>query len=284
MPTEPLMTLGQYVFGVDSAAYDELRRAAEYRWPEQERIGRPPARQWLGPGRETIELSGTIYPTARRAEAELDALRAEAGSGEPLRLTLGTGEILGLWAIERISSTGSFFLPGGAPRKAEFRLRLAYYGADGDDGRVGFLGGDTAVAATPALAAIPQPLPSELALELPPELAGSLPAELPSELAGSLPADLPEGLADGRSGPFGDVLSALAERRSPSAGAVNRLRYQARELSGRLDLERQARAYLEGLPGGAQAEDAARAAARADALESVLRPPQAVLRFVGGGL
>ena len=140
-------------------------------------------------------------------------LRAEAGSGEPLRVTLGTGEILGLWTIERISSTGSFFLPGGAPRKAEFRLRMAYDGADGDDGRVGFLGGDTAVAALPELAAVPQPLPSELALELPPELAGSL------------PADLPEGLADGRSGPFGAVLSALAEDRSPSAGAVNRLRY-----------------------------------------------------------
>ena len=284
MPTEPLMTLGAYVFSTDSAAYDELRRVTMYRWEAQDRIGRAPSRQWLGPGDETIELRGTIYPTARRAEAELDALRAEAGSGEPLRLTLGTGEILGLWTIERISSTGSFFLAGGASRKAEFRLRLAYYGADGDDGRVGFLGGDTAVAALPELAAVPQPLPSELALELPPELAESLPAELPPELAGSLPADLPEGLADGRSGPFGAVLSALAEDRSPSAGAVNRLRYQARELSGRLDLERQARAYLEGLPGGSQAEDAARAAARVGALESVLRPPQAILRFVGGGL
>ena len=284
MPTEPLMTLGAYVFSTDSAAYDELRRVTMYRWEAQDRIGRAPSRQWLGPGEETIELRGTIYPTVRRAEAELDALRTEAGSGEPLRLTLGTGEILGLWTIERISSTGSFFLPGGAPRKAEFRLRMAYYGADGDDGRVGFLGGDTAVAAVPELAAVPQPLPSELALELPPELAGSLPAELPPELAGSLPADLPEGLADGRGGPFGAVLSALAEDRSPSAGAVNRLRYQARELSGRLDLERQARTYLEGLPGGAQAEDAARAAARVGALESVLRPPQAVLRFVGGGI
>ena len=284
MPTESLATLGGYVFGSSSATYEELRQAAEYRWALAERIGRAPARQWLGPGNETIELRGTIYPIERRAEAELDALRAEAGSGEPLRLTLGTGEILGLWTIERISSTGSFFLPGGTPRKAEFRVRLAYYGADGDDGRVGFLGGDTAVAALPELAAVPQPLPSELALELPPELAGSLPVELPPELAGSLPADLPEGLADGRSGPFGAVLSALSERRSPSAGAVNRLRYQARELSGRLDLERQARTYLEGLPGGSQAEDAARAAARAGALEAVLKPPEAVLRYVGGGL
>ena len=284
MPTEPLMTLGEYVFSVDSAAYDELRRDAEYRWQAQERIGRPPARQWLGPGSETIELSGAIYSIRRRAEAELDALRAEAAKGEPLRLTLGTGEILGLWTIERVSETDSVFLPGGAPRKLEFRARLAYYGADGDDGRVGFLGGDTAVAAAPVVAALPQALPSELALQMPPELADSLPVELSPELAGSLPPDLPEGLADGRGGPFGTVLSALAEDRAPLPGAVNGLRRQARQLAGRLDLERQARAYLEGLPGQAQLEDIARAASRTEALESVLKPPQAVLRYVGGVL
>ena len=131
MATEPLMTLGEYVFGVDSAAYGEMRRAAEYRWQAQDRIGRPPARQWLGPGGETVDLSGTIYPVRRRAEEELDALRAEAAKGEPLRLMLGTGEILGLWTIERIQETGTVFLPGGVPRKVAFRVRLAWYGEDG---------------------------------------------------------------------------------------------------------------------------------------------------------
>ena len=130
MPTEPLMTLGEYVFGVDAAAYREMQRVAEYRWPRQERIGRSPARQWLGPGEETIELSGTIYPVRRRAEEEMDALRAEARKGEPLRLMLGTGEILGLWVIEAIRETGTRHLPGGVPRKVEFRVRLAWYGED----------------------------------------------------------------------------------------------------------------------------------------------------------
>ncbi|MDE0628295.1 MAG: phage tail protein [Bryobacterales bacterium] len=132
MPTESLMTLGGYVFGTDSAAYDEMRRAAEYRWAAQDRIGRPPARQWLGPGGETVELSGTIYPVRRRAEEELAALRAEAAKGEPLRLMLGTGEILGLWTIERIQETGTVFLPGGVPRKVGFSVRLAWYGEDGE--------------------------------------------------------------------------------------------------------------------------------------------------------
>ena len=132
MPTEPLMTLGEYVFGVDSAAYDEMRRVAEYRWERLQRLGRPPARQWLGPGDEAIELGGTIYPVRRRGEEEMDALRAEARKGEPLRLMLGTGEILGLWTVERISETGTFHLPGGVARKVEFRVRLAWYGEDGE--------------------------------------------------------------------------------------------------------------------------------------------------------
>ena len=132
MSTEPLMTLGEYVFGVDSAAYDELQRAAEYRWAAQQRLGRSPARQWLGPGEETIRLGGTIYPVRRRAEEELKALRAEAAKGEPLRLMLGTGEILGLWTIERIRETGSVFYQGGVPRKVEFEVELAWYGEDGE--------------------------------------------------------------------------------------------------------------------------------------------------------
>ncbi len=132
MPTEPLMTLGEYVFGADSAAYDEMRRAVEYRWAEQERIGRSPARQWLGPGAETIRLRGTIYAIRRPAAEELDALRAEAAKGEPLRMTLGTGEILGLWTIERIRETGSLFHAGGVPRKVEFEAELAWYGEDGE--------------------------------------------------------------------------------------------------------------------------------------------------------
>ena len=131
MPTE-LMTLGTYVFGVPAATYDELRRTAGYRWEAQDRLGRPPARQWLGPGRETIALRGTIHPVRRRAEEDLDALRELARSGEPQRLMLGTGEILGLWVIERISETGSLFHPGGVPRKVEFALELAYYGEDGE--------------------------------------------------------------------------------------------------------------------------------------------------------
>ena len=274
---EPLMTLGSYVFGVDRAAYDTLKRTVEYRWPSQDRIGRRPSRQWVGPGEDIIELSGTIYAVRRPPDAELEALRAEASGGEPLRLMMGSGEILGLWVVERISGTGTMHFAGGSPRKLEFRVRLAFYG---EDGGVELLAGDTAVGQAAAVATLPQPLPSELPSDLPATLAGSLPVALPADQAGALPPALPEGLATGRDGPFAAVLSALADSRVPAPSAVGRLRSQVRQVTGHLNIERQARTWLQGLPGNSQAEDIARAGLRIDALEAVLKPPEAVLSYV----
>ncbi len=79
---EVMLQLGDYPFGLDTAAYQRLRRVAEYRWPAQDRIGRDPALQYVGPGRQRIEETGTEH------------------------------------------------LPGGAPRKIDFRLELAFYGED----------------------------------------------------------------------------------------------------------------------------------------------------------
>ena len=285
MPTDArLLALGDFRFSVATAAYDELSRTAEYRWRRQDRIGRVPARQWLGPGDDTIELRGTILTAYRGGLGQVEAMKAEAVRGEPLRLVGGTGTVFGLWVVLRIRETGSVFLAGGAPRKVDFELSLAYYGEDGDSGAV-FLAGDTATGSVASVSAIPQALPVELVLELPDELAGSLPVELPVELAGALPPDLPEGLTDGRGGAFGSVLNSLAGGRTPLPSEANRLRGQVRQLAGRLDLERQSKTWLEGLPGGAdRAAGLALADSRIAALEGVLKPPRAVADYVGGGL
>ena len=131
MPSE-LMALGDFRFSVDTAAYDELTRTTEYRWERQDRLGRHPARQYLGPGDDTIDLRGTILSTYRGGTGQLDAMRAEAGRGEPLRMVGGTGVVFGLWAIQRIVETGSVFLEGGVARQVEFELQLGYYGEDAD--------------------------------------------------------------------------------------------------------------------------------------------------------
>ena len=130
MPAEHMLALGEYRFGVAAAAYQELTRAAEYRWASQERLGRRPARQYLGPGQETISLRGVIHPHYRGGAGQLDRMCAEAAKGEPLLLTGGDGAALGDWCILRVEEIRRVFDPDGAPRRVEFRLELARYGED----------------------------------------------------------------------------------------------------------------------------------------------------------
>lgn len=122
------MAMGEYRFAVSAAAYEELAHTASWRWPAQERIGAPPARQYLGPGEEEISLRGTIYPAHRGGLGQIDAMRAEAGRGRPLMLIDGDGRVWGKWCITRLEQTQRLFYAAGRPRKVEFRLTLVHYG------------------------------------------------------------------------------------------------------------------------------------------------------------
>jgi len=130
---EVMMALGQYKFAANTAAYQELRRVSEYRWQEQGRIDRDPAMQYTGKGRETIELSGVIYPAEFKTGDQVAEMRKAAADGKPLTLISSrgmVGAIHGDWVIKRIEETGTIFAAGGAPRKVEFRMRLQFYGGD----------------------------------------------------------------------------------------------------------------------------------------------------------
>ncbi len=127
---ELMAALGPFRFGVGTAAPQSLRRAAEYRWPAQERFGRASARQYTGPGGETLELEGVLYPHHAGGLGQVEAMRTLAGKGEPLRLTDGRGKAWGRWCIERVEETQTVFFADGTPRKIEFRLALARYGED----------------------------------------------------------------------------------------------------------------------------------------------------------
>ena len=137
MPSE-LISLGQFRFSIDTAAYDELSRTTEYRWARQDRLGRNPARQYVGPGDDTISLRGTVLTTYRGGTGQVEAMRAEGSKGEPLRLVSGTGTVFGLWAILRVTETGRAFLEGGLARQVEFEIELGYYGEDGDGATQGW--------------------------------------------------------------------------------------------------------------------------------------------------
>lgn len=125
-----MLKLGDFTFGVDTAAYQQLTRVSEYRWASQERIGQGPALQPVGPGSDTINVDGTIFPGHRGGTSQLENMRAEAGKMKPLILVDGRGFVHGRWVIHRVEEGQEVFAHRGAPRKQTFRMQIEKY----DDG------------------------------------------------------------------------------------------------------------------------------------------------------
>ncbi len=125
-----MLKLGEFTFGVDTAAYQQLTRVSEYRWASQERIGQGPALQPVGLGSDTINMDGTIFPGHRGGTSQLENMRAEAGKMKPLILVDGRGFVHGRWVIHRVEERQEVFAHRGAPRKQTFRMQIEKY----DDG------------------------------------------------------------------------------------------------------------------------------------------------------
>ncbi|AWM87380.1 phage tail protein [Microvirga sp. 17 mud 1-3] len=123
-----MMRLGNFSFGINTAAYQELRRDAEYKWPAQERFGQDDALQYTGPGQESITLSGVILTAYRGGAGQLNQLRSLAAQGRPQLLVSGLGAIMGRWVIERVSEGQTVFAAAGHPRRQEFTVQLRKYG------------------------------------------------------------------------------------------------------------------------------------------------------------
>lgn len=127
-----LYRLGDFGFSVDAATPRTLNRTNEYRWPSQDRIGREPALQFVGPGSDKIVIEGIQFTTWRGGLGQVDSMRSMAGKGKPLMFSDGRGTIFGKYCIARIEETIEDWIPGGggAPRKQTWRLELAKYGED----------------------------------------------------------------------------------------------------------------------------------------------------------
>lgn len=135
-----MMALGMFVFSLPTLAYQELQRQTEWRHPSSSRVGTNPARQFAGRGDDTLTLPGILLPELAGSLLSLDALREMANTGRAYPMVEGSGRILGLWVIERVSETRSLFFPDGTPRRIEFSLGLTRV----DDGRTDLLGAASA--------------------------------------------------------------------------------------------------------------------------------------------
>lgn len=131
---EPLMGVGPYRFHIVGLNYQSLDREFQYRWKPQERIGRRPAMQYLGPGIEKVVLKGVLYPKDPRLGngfSQLESMRREAMAGVPRGVASNLGRYYGLWCITNIKDVQSYFHRDGTPRKVEFTIELQAYGPDG---------------------------------------------------------------------------------------------------------------------------------------------------------
>lgn len=122
-------------FEISTAAYQKYVATRGSRWPEQERLGRSPALQHVGLATAETTLEGVIYPgMARKAGGSikegLRKLRRLSLSTEPFQLVTGTGDVCGFWAVTEVNDTRSYFLDDGQARKAEFSIKLRFYGTD----------------------------------------------------------------------------------------------------------------------------------------------------------
>jgi phage protein U len=122
--SDPLMSIGLFVFGLPDLAYEDLERRTDWRWGESERFGARAAGQFLGPGSETITLNGILVPEIAGRFSSLERLREMAASGEEWEVTLGNGTVLGSFRIMAIDDRWRNIIAGGLPRAVDFAVDL----------------------------------------------------------------------------------------------------------------------------------------------------------------
>ena len=146
-----MMAYGMFVFALNSAPYQELQRQSAWRHEGQGRVGKRPARQFLGPGDDTITLTGTLLPHFTGGQQNLDQLRQMAAEGAAWPLIEGNGTFYGLYVIESISEAKSHQMRDGSAQRIGFSLTLQRVDDDRAD-LLGSLTGALARAATGVLA------------------------------------------------------------------------------------------------------------------------------------
>ncbi|MFZ5548065.1 MAG: phage tail protein [Pseudomonadota bacterium] len=137
-----MMGFGQFTFSLETLAYQQLERAAEWRHPSNSLVGAAPASQFTGPGDDTTTLNGTLHPAFKGDPQSLDLLREMANSGKAWPLVSGTGRVYGAYVITSLREAETNHLANGTPTRIDFTLMLKRV----DDGATDQLGTQTSAA------------------------------------------------------------------------------------------------------------------------------------------
>ena len=120
-----LAALGLFVFELATLPFSELQRRSEWRHARNPRVGARDAVQFVGPGSETISITGALLPEAAGSFAAIETLREMADQGEPWSFIDGTGRIWGTYTIEHLDERKRYFLDNGVARYTDFAIDLA---------------------------------------------------------------------------------------------------------------------------------------------------------------
>ena len=127
-----LLAWGGFTFEMGGVAFERLRAFAEARWKEHEIIGRQPAGQYLGPGRQRLILTGVVFAAedGAGAQAQVGAMMAACRAGRVFCLVAGSGSVSGPYRLERIERDETFHDAAGFPGRLGYTLEFAAH----DDG------------------------------------------------------------------------------------------------------------------------------------------------------
>ncbi len=134
-----LMALGLFVFSIHTAAYQDLARQTAWRHAANSRVGARAGYKYVGPGDDTITLSGWVAPGQMGLGMAIGFLRDMGDTGKAWTMVDGMGLFHGLWVITSLSDTGTFFDTLGQARKRDFGLSLTRIDEDNPDAMLGDL-------------------------------------------------------------------------------------------------------------------------------------------------
>jgi phage protein U len=119
-----LMALGMFLFEIGTLPFDELQRKTDWQYARSARVGARDATQFVGPGDETISLSGAVYTELTDGRVSIDDLRALGEAGEALPLVDGSGTVYGNFVITALDERHAYLMADGTPRRIDFGLDL----------------------------------------------------------------------------------------------------------------------------------------------------------------
>jgi phage protein U len=119
-----LIALGMFLFEIGTLPFDELQRKTDWQHARSARVGARDATQFVGPGDETVSLSGAVYTELTDGRVSIDDLRALADAGEALPLVDGSGTVYGNFVITALDERHAYLMADGTPRRIDFGLDL----------------------------------------------------------------------------------------------------------------------------------------------------------------